>query len=123
MPADGFYEWEKVGAAKQPVHFRLGEPFAFAGLTSRWTPPDGGEPIDSCAIITTTPNETCAPVHDRVRVILPRVEHRDWLDPLAPPERFRSLLAPWCGPMRALPVSTLVGNVRNDDPRCLEPAS
>ena len=125
VPADGFYEWQKEGKAKTPIHFRLGErePFAFTGLTSRWTPPDGGEPVDSCAIITTVPNETCSPVHDRMPVILPRQEYRAWLDPAASPEMLRSMLAPWPGPMQAVPVSARVGNVRNDDPGCLDPAS
>jgi putative SOS response-associated peptidase YedK len=32
--ADGFYEWQKLGAVKQPVHIVLKnrEPFGFAGL-------------------------------------------------------------------------------------------
>ena len=33
-PADGFYEWHKVGKVKQPIHFRMFDDsvFAFAGL-------------------------------------------------------------------------------------------
>jgi hypothetical protein len=33
-PADGFYEWQKIGAGKQPYNLQLksGEPFAFAGI-------------------------------------------------------------------------------------------
>jgi putative SOS response-associated peptidase YedK len=39
IPADGFYEWEKVGTAKQPHWFRLAneQPFAFAGLSEQWS--------------------------------------------------------------------------------------
>ena len=38
VPADGFYEWQKVGDAKRPMRIvmRSGEPFAFAGLWSVW---------------------------------------------------------------------------------------
>src|SRR5262249_46131563 len=64
VPADGFFEWQKVGARKQPYHFRLrdGAPFAFAGI---WEP---GEDSPACCVITTTPNELVAPVHDRMPV-------------------------------------------------------
>src|SRR5262249_15502619 len=38
IPADGFYEWQKAGTAKRPLHFHLrsGEPFAFAGIWEAW---------------------------------------------------------------------------------------
>jgi putative SOS response-associated peptidase YedK len=57
MLADGFYEWQRQDARKQPFYIRLreGRPFAFAGLWERWMPQDG-QPIDSCTIITTVAN-------------------------------------------------------------------
>ena len=66
IPADGFYEWWKVGETekgkpvKQPMYItRVDEaPFAFAGLWSTWTSPDDEE-IQSCTIITTSANEAC----------------------------------------------------------------
>jgi putative SOS response-associated peptidase YedK len=74
IPADGFYEWT-VGSdgKKQPIHFHLPgyELFAFAGLWTARTD-DAAEVIESCTIITTTPNELVAPVHDRMPVILCR---------------------------------------------------
>ena len=38
IPADGFYEWQRIGAAKQPVRITLasGEPSPFAGLWEAW---------------------------------------------------------------------------------------
>jgi putative SOS response-associated peptidase YedK len=38
IPADGFYEWQRTGKAKQPYCFELGEKelFAFAGLWDHW---------------------------------------------------------------------------------------
>ena len=44
--------------------------FGFAGLWERWKDPASGEVVRSCTIITTTPNEVCAPIHDRMPVIL-----------------------------------------------------
>lgn len=55
VPADGFYEWAKVGGGKQPYCIRrgaAGELFAFAGVWETATDPDGGE-IDTVAILTT----------------------------------------------------------------------
>ena len=80
--ADGFYEWQKVAGGKRPMHITLqsGEPFAFAGLWETWRDPSGVV-IPSCTIITTTPNELMAPIHDRMPVILPREVESLWLDP------------------------------------------
>ena len=80
--ADAFYEWQKVAGGKRPMRITLksGEPFAFAGLWETWRDPSGVV-IPSCAIITTTPNELMAPIHDRMPVILPRDLEDLWLDP------------------------------------------
>ena len=40
-----------------------------------------GEPLRSSTIITTTPNETMAQIHDRMPVILPPSAWDEWLDP------------------------------------------
>jgi putative SOS response-associated peptidase YedK len=63
--ADGWYEWmkqERKGAPRLPFRYTVdgGVPFAFAGLY------DG----TGVAILTTEANEICAPVHDRMPVVL-----------------------------------------------------
>ena len=57
IPADGFYEWEKIGTKKQPHYFGLKEyrPFMFAGLWQTWNKSD--PPLESCVILTTQANE------------------------------------------------------------------
>ena len=123
VPADGFYEWERIGGGrKQPWYLSLLEdqPFAFAGLWARWSGEEGS--IGSCSIITTTPNELVAPIHDRMPVILDRGGFDCWLDEASTPQELRSLLHPVdARRMQARPVSTLVNSPANDDPRCLDP--
>jgi putative SOS response-associated peptidase YedK len=120
--ADGFYEWT-VGpdGKKQPIHFRLadGSAFGFAGL---WTckTDDQGELVESCTIITTSPNELVAPVHDRMPVILPVELEQEWLDPEISKEHALSLLQAYpAEAMVAVGASPLVNSIRNDDPSLL----
>ncbi len=93
IPADGFYEWQRKGKVRQPFYFGLndGGPMAFAGLWERWTVPDEiklprslsdrapGDAVESCTILTTSANETLAPVHHRMPVILPPDAFDPWL--------------------------------------------
>jgi putative SOS response-associated peptidase YedK len=125
IPADGFYEWT-IGSdgKKHPTHFHLPrcELFAFAGLWTSRTDEETGEILESCTIITTTPNELVAPAHDRMPVILPSDAEAAWLDPGVGKEHALSLLKPHpAGLMVALPASTRVNSVRNDDSGLLLP--
>lgn len=81
LPADGFYEWRKEGAAKQPYLFRHqdGRPFAMAGLWELWRSADGPA-LETCTIITTEANDAVRPVHPRMPAILPPERYADWLD-------------------------------------------
>ncbi len=82
IPADGFYEWERVGKTKQPYCFEVGgaELFAFAGIWDRWKDPSGIW-VKTCTILTTTPNAVTAAIHDRMPVILDLDSYDLWLDP------------------------------------------
>jgi len=116
--ADGFYEW-RVGSdgRKQPIRFsRVDEDaFGFAGLWTTWADRQSGELVESCTIITTTPNELVAPVHDRMPVILPPELEQSWLDPEVEAQEALSFLQPYPAVlMKALAASPLVNNVRND---------
>jgi putative SOS response-associated peptidase YedK len=120
--ADGFYEWKKTGAAKQPYFIRLKKdrPFAFAGLAEHWHRSD--KAIDSCTIITTDPNEMMAEIHDRMPVILSPDDYDLWLDPeFEGKEQLQSLLRPYpADETTAYAVSTLVNNPKNENPACVE---
>jgi putative SOS response-associated peptidase YedK len=125
IPADGFYEWTfGSDGKKHPIHFHLPECelFSFAGLWTARTDDETGEIIESCTIITTTPNELVAPVHDRMPVILPTAAESIWLDPTISKEHAVSLLEPYPAElMVALPASTRMNSVRNDDSGLLLP--
>lgn len=125
VPADGFYEWRAgPGGKRLPVRFALagGELFAFAGLWTTWLDRERGEPLDSFTIVTTTPNELVATLHDRMPAILRPDLEEPWLDPGVPPETAISFLVPYPpGEMVALPASIRVNNVANDDPGVLVP--
>jgi putative SOS response-associated peptidase YedK len=117
--ADGFFEWMKEGKDKVPMRITLksGEPFGFAGLWETWKSPEE-ELIRSCSIVTTTPNELMAPIHDRMPVILSRKSEGLWLNPAQQDtDTLKSLLAPYiAADMEAYTVSSLVNSPRNDTP-------
>jgi putative SOS response-associated peptidase YedK len=139
VPVTGFYEWagpkgHKVphvirvrGAAIDPVTGTRGEhdaaidevaePFLLAGFAEEWTTPDN-VPELTFTIITTTPNELCAPIHDRMPAILEGDDAQAWLE--TPPEATElllELLRPFPSDrMEAWPVSRAVNDVRCDGP-------
>ena len=121
--ADGYYEWKREGARKQPYFIRLKteRPFAFAGLWDRWNNGEG-KTIESCVVLTTKPNERLAAIHDRMPVILDPDAYEPWLDPgLQDATRLVTFLAPYSSDaMIADPVGTLVNDPRVDDARCIE---
>lgn len=124
IPADSFYEWKQENGKKVPMRIRLknGEPFAFAGLWSRWVSPEGEE-IHSCTIITTRPNELVKNIHDRMPVILRPEDEDMWLDrTIQEPEFLQQLLKPYeADRMEAYQVSTTVNSPKNDSPECIKP--
>lgn len=126
IPATGFYEWETRGKAKLPWLFRRRDeqPFGFAGLWDVWRAPDGTL-LESCAFVTTTPNELMRPIHDRMPVMLAAEEFRAWLDPhRTEPAQLKPLLhTPADAEVGHLALDTFVSNVRHQGPECLTPAA
>ncbi|ULO08755.1 SOS response-associated peptidase [Paenibacillus sp. 19GGS1-52] len=117
IPADGFYEWKKLSHSKQPLRIimRDGGIFSMAGLYDIWVDPTGKK-LSTCTIITTTPNTLMADIHDRMPVILKPEAESEWLsrDNQDIPALMK-LLKPYdTDRMRAYPVASAVGNVRND---------
>ncbi len=124
VPADGFYEWQKVDSDKRPMRIamRSGVPFAFAGLWSMWRSPEG-DSIPSCAIITTEANDLLRPIHHRMPVILPEETEDFWLDTdLDDSVALSQLLEPYPDDaLEAYEVSGLVNSASNDVPEVTSP--
>ncbi|RMH01908.1 MAG: SOS response-associated peptidase [Chloroflexi bacterium] len=121
IPASGFYEWQRINGRKQPlfIHPVDDQPFVFAGLWETWFGPDGSE-VDSCTILTTTPNALMQEIHNRMPVILEPDEFDAWLFPDLTPDGGRHLLRPYpADKMTAYPVSTYVNNPHNEGPQCI----
>lgn len=129
IPADGFYEWKRAGKEKLPFCFTLADQsvFALAGIWDRWKNPQG-QWIESCSMLTTTPNELMRDLHDRMPVILARDGYDIWLDPsFRKVAELQPLLKPYsAGGMRRFRVSQRINQVTCDDAECaaeLDPAA
>src|SRR5713101_1134913 len=97
VPVDNFYEWKKTAVGKQPYAIALADRglMALAGLWENWRS-SAGEWVRRFAIITTTPNELCAEIHNRMPVVLRPEGWPIWLGehPTDAPQ-LKALLAPY----------------------------
>ena len=141
IPADGFYEWQKLeNGRKQPWWIRMTdeEPFAMAGLWESWsskseTPETKTAPADdaqsprpkivqSFTILTINANDDMKSLHDRMPVILPIETWNAWLNPAADKSLLQTMLKPFeNGRLIRSAVSTLVNRPTVDSPECIAP--
>lgn len=119
IPASGFYEWRRTPEGKQPFYIKPadGGVMAFAGLWETWSDPDGGD-MDSGAMLTTQSNRMMAEIHHRMPVIIKPEAFDAWLDTgNVPVKDIKQLMLPIeDGYLTAVPVSSRVNKVVNDDP-------
>ncbi len=119
IPADGFFEWKKLGKkTKIPYRFTLREDelFSFAGIWEEYETVSG-ESQHTFLILTTSPNEVVEEVHDRMPVILNREQEKKWLDKYSSESDLLNLLQPYPAElMLSYSVSSLVNSVQNDSP-------
>ena len=123
--ADGFYEWKVVNGNKIPHHIRMknGGVFAFAGLWDHWE--GESESLDSCVIITTPSNEVMQQIHERMPAIIAPAHYDWWLDARITDKQeiMQYLASAPSNQLTTYPVSTWVNSPRNNDERCIQPAS
>jgi putative SOS response-associated peptidase YedK len=108
IPADGFYEWRRVGSSKQPYYVRPAQDrlFGFAGV---W---DG----DTCAILTVAANQVLRAIHHRMPAVIARERYAAWLAGQA------GLLLP--APDESVsvhPVGAEINSGAAESPRLIEP--
>jgi putative SOS response-associated peptidase YedK len=122
VPATGFFEWQKLGGAKQPFHIQRADRglFAFAGIWDEALLGDGSH-VEAFAVLTTEPNRIMRPIHDRMPVLLARESWATWLESDTP-QQYSALLVPAPDEiLTAIPVGNRVNSPANDDPACIEP--
>ena len=86
--------------------------------------PEGQDPVETCAIVTTTANEFSANYHDRMPVIVDAGDHGRWLDPTTPTDNLVPMLdsRPVDG-MGVVAVNPAVNNPRSQGPVLLATAA
>ncbi len=123
IPADAFYEWRKEEATKRKTPYRIflkDQPiFSIAGIWDQWKNPEG-EAIRSFSIITTSPNELIAEIHNRMPVILAKQAEKIWLESKDEPQLI-DLLQPFPAKlMDAYRISELVNSPGNNSIEIIE---
>lgn len=105
--ADGWYEWQRIGSAKQPwYHHRRGQLFYMAGVY---------QPGIGCAVVTQCASELLATIHHRQPVLLDAQHLESWLGGAQSSEELPAL------EIACHPVSMRVGNMRHDDSELITP--
>ncbi len=122
VPATGFFEWQKLGGAKQPFFIQRADRglFAFAGIWDEALLGDGS-PVEAFAILTTEPNRIMVPIHDRMPVLLAREAWATWLESDTPGQLSALLVPAPDEVLTAFPVGNRVNSPANDDAACIEP--
>jgi putative SOS response-associated peptidase YedK len=136
LPADGFYEWDALGAdpdadpgrrrgRKQPFYVttRDGAPLALAGLWTTNNHADPAGPVETCTILTTSANQLMASIHHRMPVILPEATWDIWLDPAnTDTDALAALLVPAPDDLLTMwPVDPAVNSPRSNSPELTRP--
>jgi putative SOS response-associated peptidase YedK len=110
VPANGFYEWKRVGTEKQPYYVRPSREklFGFAGV---WD-------AETCAILTVPANGALHAIHNRMPAIISPQDYARWLEGAA------ELIAPAPDEaVQAHPVGRAINSGAAESPQLIEPVS
>lgn len=126
VPADAFYEWKKTNGDSRKIPYRiylLHQPlFSMAGLWEVWKNPEG-ELVFTFTILTTTPNELVADIHNRMPVILKKEDESSWLK-TSNDAFLKNLLKPFpASEMAAYQISPLINSSKINTPEIIRPVS
>lgn len=124
LPASGFYEWKKNQNGSDPYYFfPAGDrQLCLAAIWEIWHG-EGGEQVNSCAILTVAANAIVKKVHERMPAIIEPDAIEYWLSPETQVNDLQTLLRPAAvDRLNCRRVSRMVNSPRNDCPECIEPA-
>lgn len=124
VPFDGFYEWKKIDKRRQPhyIHLKTKAVFAVAGIWEKWKNPTDNTTVYSFSIITQSPNNFMATLHNRMPAILMPEDEQTWLDTSIPAEEALKAIRPLDEDLlTAYPVSNQVNRVSENTPELLVP--
>ena len=123
LPLNSFFEWKAVDKVKRPFAIALadGSLMGVAGLWDQWRDPSSGEVVRSFAIITTTANESLAPIHTRMPMIIAPQDYGAWLAGTS--DSAKALMRPcpsgWLKLWAVTPRVNKVGDL--NEPECVAP--
>ena len=120
---DGYFEWQNINAIKTPHYFRDPEKnlLPMAGLWDEWRSAHG-ELMKTYTVITTTPKQEYAHIHNRMPVILPHSEIDIWIKTRDhSPAAALDHVLPYRNELDVYPVSTFVNSPKNNSARCITP--
>ncbi len=133
VPALGYYEWKKLdGGGKTPyfLHDPDGRLLAFAGLYELWrdrarADDDPQRWLCTYTIITQQATDLLGEIHDRTPVVVPSRLRARWLDcsgnDVATAQQLLDEVP--AAALEPYEVGVAVGNVRNNGPELIAPAS
>lgn len=122
--ADGWFEWKREGQKKQPyfIHRKDGQPLFFACIGS--APYDRGDENEGFVIVTVAADQGLVDIHDRRPVVLTPEAAMEWMDQTTSSAHAQELARDGALPAEQFtwhPVSTAVGNVRNQNAELILP--
>lgn len=130
LPADGYYEWQRLpegGKVPQFIHRSDGEPMALAGLYAFWrdrslAEDDPARWLLTATVLTRAARPALAEIHDREPVVVTGEALGAWLDPaVTDAEQALGALDGEDPPLQFHAVGTAVGNVANDSEGLIVP--
>ena len=120
--SDGYFEWKREGKKKKPYYIRDpdGKLLPMAGLWDEWVDKQGKKWL-TYTVITTDPSNQINHIHNRMPVILDKLEMDLWINFDCPPNEALTCLKPYEKLLELYPVSTFVNSPANNSDRCILP--
>jgi putative SOS response-associated peptidase YedK len=123
IPADGFYEWKKVGNSKLPFRIERKDKavFALAGLYDYWRS-EHKDMVITCTIITLEANALVAKIHPRMPAMLLPDQQHAWMQKRNTPQELLEVLKPYPADLlKAYPISSLINDPSTDTAEVARP--